>query len=169
MTLTHEQLTKQQLEMLQQALEEVDIGVQYMSKDELFELDTLLVSAEDDYLGRTQLVNLAYVNDLSDPESNLMLLQYFTELEPKYTDEQSDMVLQLLNFINIRMPIGHFCTQSNKIYFRYVLADAKTAQDHAMKVIETFFTYVDVLDLFQESIEQILAGTLMFETFKSKF
>lgn len=169
MTKAHEAMSLDRLKDLQLRFGEVGIAAKLVEKSESFAMDTLLVSAEDDYQGRTQLVNLAYVNDLSDEESNLALLQYFTEIEPVFQPEQLPMMESLLNFINVRMPLGHFCTQSGKVYFRYVMTDSKTSDEHAMKVIETFFTYVDVMDIFQESIEKIIAGEISLEAFKSKF
>lgn len=169
MTIINEGLSMDRLKDLQQSFGEIGIGAQVIERSETFAMDTLLVSAEEDYKGRTQLINLAYVNDLGDKESNLALLQYFTEIEPVFSQDQTPMMESLLNFINVRMPLGHFCTQSGKVYFRYVLTDSKTSNEHAMKVIETFFTYVDVMDIFQESIEKIIAGELSFEAFKSKF
>lgn len=166
---TNERVSLNKLQHLQTQFEDVKIGAKVIEKSEMFELDTLLVSAQDDYKGRAQMVNLAYVNDLADEETNLALLQYFTELDPTFDTAKLGTMESLLNFINVRMPMGHFCTLEDKVYYRYVLADYKESPDHAMKVIETFFTYVDVLDIFQEPIEQVMDGSLTLEDFKARF
>ncbi len=166
---TSERVSLNKLKDLQAQFEDIQVGAKVIERSEQFELDTLLIAAEDDYKGRPQMVNLAYVNDLSDSESNLALLQYFTELEPTFESEQLGKMESLLNFINVRMPMGHFCTLDDKVYYRYVLADYKASPDHARKAIETFFTYVDVLDIFQASIEAVMEGSLALEDFKARF
>ena len=169
MTNQNEQLSLSRLQNLQTAFSEIQIDAKLMEKNEQFEMHSLLLAADDDYKGRTTFVNLAYVNDLSDEESNLALLQYFTELPLVLEENQVQMTETLLNFINIRMPLGHFSTQNNKVYLRYVLAESKRDEEYAMKTLETFFMFVDVMDIFQESIEQIISGNLTYEAFKSKF
>lgn len=169
MTNPNEQLSLSRLQNLQTAFSEIQIDAKLIEKNEQFEMHSLLLAAEDDYQGRTTFVNLAYVNDLSDEESNLALLQYFTELPVVLEEDQLQRMEALLNFVNIRMPLGHFCTQNNKVYLRYVLAESKRDEEYAMKTIETFFMFVDVMDIFQESIEQIISGNLTYEAFKSKF
>lgn len=164
-----ERVSLEKLEHLQAQFADVEIGARVIPMSEAFPMSSLLVAADEDYKGRKQMINLAYVNDLADEESSLALLQYFTELEPQFQDDQQKELEDMLNFINIRMPLGMFCCQSNKVYFRYVLADLKNDANHAMRVIATFFTYIDVLDIFQEAIEQVIEGSLSLSAFKARF
>lgn len=164
-----DQVSLEKLEHLQAQFADLEIGARVMPVSEAFPMNSLLVATDEDYKGRRQMVNLAYVNDLTDEESSLALLQYFTEIEPHFGDQQQKDLEDMLNFINIRMPIGQFCCQSNKVYFRYVLADIKHDANHAMRVIATFFTYIDVLDIFQEAIEQVIEGSLSLSAFKARF
>lgn len=169
MTESKQESVLAKLQTLQAHFEEIKIPAKVIEKNELLALDTLLVTAEGDYLGRNQFVNIAFLPDFSDGDGFLDLIQYFTELEKTVEKAQIPLVESLLNFINVRMPIGHFSVSNEKIYFRYVLAELSDHPDMSQKIIGTFFMYVDVLDLFQESIEDVLSGKSTLEAFMSKF
>lgn len=169
MTETYDSTVLRKLSALQTHLESIKISAKVIEKNEELEMTTLLVSAEGDYLDRTQFVNIAYLPDFEEGESFLDLIQYFTELELPVSEQQVPLAEKMLNFINVRMPIGHFSTENNKVYYRYVLADLKDHPDQGEKIIATFFMFIDVLDLFQQSIEEILAGKQSLEAFMSRF
>lgn len=169
MTIDHDKLALRKLQYLHEKFAEVEIESKVVEKSDLLEMSTLLVSAEKDYLDRDQFINLAYLLELTEEDENLMLLQFFTELSPAFEPSQLPMIESLLAFTNIRMPIGHFGTQNNKIHYRYVMVDTKDSVDHAAQTIETFFMYLDVLDIFQESLENVILNKQSLEAFKAKF
>ncbi|MBF4692037.1 hypothetical protein [Fusibacter ferrireducens] len=169
MAIDNETLALRKIQYLHEKFAEIEVKTKVLEKNQLLDMSTLLVSAEKDYKGREQLVNLAYLLELSEEETNIMLLQFFTELPIELNATQIPLVETLISFINTRMPIGHFGVQNSKVHFRYVMVDTKDSVDHAMQTIETFFMYVDILDIFQESIESVILGTMTLDTLKTKF
>lgn len=169
MAIDHEKLALKKIQYLHEKFAEIEVKTKVLEKNQLLEMSTLLVSAEKDYKGREQLINLAYLMELSEEETNILLLQFFTELPVEVAETQIPLIETLVSFINTRMPIGHFGLQNNKVHYRYVMVDTKDSVDHAMQTIETFFMYVDILDIFQESIEDVILGNMTLETLKTKF
>lgn len=169
MNISKENLSLKKLQYLHEKFAEIEVKSKVLERNELLDMNTLLVSAEKDYAGREQLINLAYLLELSEEDSSIMLLQFFTEIPLEIAADQLPLIETLVSFINTRMPIGHFGIQNNKIHYRYVMVDTKESIDHAMQTIETFFMYVDILDIFQESIESVMNGKMTLEELKQKY
>ncbi|GAU77501.1 hypothetical protein [Fusibacter sp. 3D3] len=169
MAIDNEKLALQKIQYLHEKFAEIEVKSKVLERSPQLDMSTLLVSAGKDYTGREQRINLAYLLELSEEETNIMLLQFFTELPTELDAAQIPLIETIVSFINTRMPIGHFGIQNNKMHYRYVMVDTKDSVDHAMQTIETFFMYLDILDIFQESVESVISGSMTLDTLKAKF
>ena len=169
MILVHEISALKRLKYLSNKFAEFSIRSLVLEKNHLLDMSTLVVSAEEDYKGREQIVNLAYLLNHSEEEANVMLLQFYTELPVELEATQIPLVEALVSFINTRMPMGHFGFQNCKLHYRYVMVDSKASKYHALQTVETFMVYVSILNHFHEAIESVIQGKMTLATLKANF
>jgi hypothetical protein len=161
--------TLEVLNQLSAHFDELEIPSQVVADNTEDGIHTLLVNAGEDYKESDQFIGITYIDELiSEKEEDLplVLLQYMVEFEPRADTKE---VYELITYLNARMPIGHIGIQSGKVHIRYVMTDIDVDEPHLIRAIQTFFVFVDMVDVFQESIEKFLRNEASLEVIKNNF
>ena len=157
------------LEYLSNKLSEINIESRILMKTKNVDIGTMVVTLDNDYKNRDQIVNLAIIPRPDDEMEHINFMQFYVELPESYESSVGNNLKDLLTEINTRMPIGHFGINEDRIYCRYVmvLPDGETLNE--ADIIETLFLFADIIGVFQEMIEDLAQKRKTLDAIKVEF